>query len=105
MIQAHFDIQIIQTDDVTAAQLMVPEGMLSATASAKRHPKDEPDEQIGITLALGRIFAEMSENYLATAQAMIDYTEPTLIIATQEEADQVLQEWFMGLGVPESELG
>ena len=86
MMQLHFDVYMMQDDNVTIAQVDLPEMVDSqgrvvttrpVTGSARRHPTDEPSSYVGAGYALSRLFAAIGELYAeSTAQLQEGPTPP-----------------------------
>lgn len=68
-------ISKVVTDDVAAVEVSFDfndgRGAISASGSSKRHPKDNPNSEIGLSLAASRAFAQLSERLEDNANGQI----------------------------------
>jgi hypothetical protein len=97
----HYDVTIIQDEEVTAAVLVTEEGLgWNPTGSAKKHPKDKHSNKIGQMVALSRLFRQMADDYETGARQLQEKVDPGITI----EIPPALRQWLAGKGVPDQEL-
>lgn len=75
--EPEIDLDLVVDDDAVAAKIFYKPRLQTTwgytrTGSAKRHPKDEPNEALGEELAVGRALIKMGEALIASAEARID---------------------------------
>lgn len=97
VLSAHrFDVVLVQDENVTTAAVDIPNAG-GFVGSAKRHPADKHQSDVGIYLAISRLLGQLSEFYAEKAQ------EAQTVGKGVDAMKAGLERLFDLLGVPEAE--